>query len=184
MLVRAALLLRADWPNTTDGAYYWTHNTYADTDDWTSHVQLRNDLIADYRLAYTSQIGCWGVQLQDPNDSSVVYQVGFTTPALGLRTAVDDYSLLIAARWHIIGEDGSRGYHLHRYPQDVSWASEGVWTPTGDFENGVSAAAFYDTNPWRTRTGALVASVSLSPNIVSWQLRDGTRRRNSRFWLP
>ncbi len=184
MLVRVNALLSCPWPGITGGRYYWTHTAYMKTEDWASNNALFHAWTLRVALGYTEDVLLYGHRMIDPDDGSIVATQTFTTPQACDQDAVDDYTLLVAGRWRFVADDGTGGYHLHRYPVGEDWISEGQFTPFGLGRLEAVAGSMYAPGKVYARSGSEVSGWSVSPNIVGWQLRHGTKRRNSRFWLP
>jgi hypothetical protein len=184
MLVRMNALLSCPWADLPTGRYYWTHSAYFNTDDHENQAQMLLAWNGRINIMYTSQVLRYGTRIIDPTDGSVVHTQTFTTPQPADRDPFDQYSLLIAARWKFKAADGSEGYHLHRYPMNLEWVDGNQLTDEGHFRNLASAGTMYNHEDTYSSTGSLIVSWSVNRTIAEWQLRHGTKRRNSRFWLP
>lgn len=184
MLVRVNALLSCPWPDVVGGRYYWTHTAYMKTTDWASTGQLLLAWTNRVKQGYTSQVLLYGHRLIDPTTGAVIFTQTFTTPNTCEQDPADDYSLLMAGRWRFRAADGSTGYHLHRYPIDLSWVEGEELTDVGHSQLAAVAGAMYFPGKVYSSTGSLVTGWEVGRAIVDWQLRHGTKRKNSRFWLP
>lgn len=184
MFVRVNALLSCAWPDVVGGRYYWTHTAYMRTTDFSSTAQLLLNWTGRIKLGYTTQVLLYGHRLIDPVDGSTVFTQTFTSPQPCNRTAAPNYSLLMAGRWKFVGADGSTGYHLHRWPIDASWVDGDNLTDAAHSTLQGAAGSMYVPGKIYSRTNSLVVGWTVNRNVVDWQLRHGTKRRNSRFWLP
>lgn len=184
MLVRLNALLSIPEPSTSSGRYYWTHTAYFNTDDWATQAQLISNFGLRIRIGYTSDVRYHGVRAIDPSDGSVVFTTSSVMGQACDRTPFANWSILIAGRWRFTAADGSSGYHLHRYPTDLDWVDGEVFNDEGHLRLLAVAGSMYLPGEVYSRTGSLITGWSVNRNIVEWQLRHGTKRRNSRFWLP
>lgn len=184
MLVRMNALLSLAWPEVAGGRYYWTHTAYYKTTDWPNLAQQFLNWGQRVRIGYTDQVRYHGTRIIDPADGSVVAEQINVAGQPCDRTPFTRFSILIAARWRYIAADGSTGYHLHRYPTDLDWVDGDQFTPTGLSRQQAVAGSMYFPGKIYSRSGSLVTGWSVNTKIVEWQLRHGTKRRNSRFWLP
>jgi len=184
MFVRTNALLSCAWPEITGGRYYWTHTAYMKTTDFSSTAQLLLAWTARVKIGYTEDVLLHGHRLIDPTTGNVVTTQTFTTPQACNQDAAVNYNLLLAARWKFVADDGSTGYHLHRYPVGEDWIDGDNFTDAAHSQLVAVAGSMYLPGKIYSGTGSEVASWSVNRNIVDWQLRHGTKRRNSRFWLP
>jgi len=182
--VRTNALLSCAWPGITGGRYFWTHTAYMKTTDFSSTGQLLLQWTNRVKQGYTEDILLHGHRLIDPTTGGVVTTQTFTTPQACEQDAAPNFSLLMAGRWKFVAADGSRGYHLHRYPIDGSWTDGNDLTDAAHSQLLAVAGAMYLPGKIYSGTGSLITSWSVNRNVVDWQLRHGTKRRNSRFWLP
>lgn len=184
MLVRMNALLSCAWPDIVGGRYYWTHTAYMKTTDWSNNLQQMNNWRARVLIGYTTQVLYHGTRMIDPDDGTVVFQETNVDGQPGGRTPFANFSLLIAGRWRYEAADGSTGYHLHRYPTDLDWVEGDQWNATGLSRLQAVAGSMYAPGHIYSRSGSLVTGWGVAGMIAEWQLRHGTKRRNSRFWLP
>lgn len=184
MLVRVNALLSCTWPDIVGGRYYWTHTAYMKTTDWPNNAQLLLNWTNRVKLGYTSQVLIYGNRLIDPTDGSVIQTQTFTVPGPCDRAPFANYSLLIAGRWRFTADDGSGGYHLHRYPTNMDWVVGNEFTDAGHNSQLAAAGSMYVPGKIYSRSGSLITGWEVNREIAEWQLRHGTKRRNSRFWLP
>lgn len=183
MFVRVNALLSLPFPENPSGRYYWTHTAYMKTEDFSSMAQLLLNWTGRVKLGYTSDVLLYGHRVIDPSDGSVVFTQTFTSPQTCNQTPVVDWNILLAGRWIFVGTDGSRGYHLHRYPAGEDWVDGDSWSSFGLGRLSAVAGSMYSPGKIYTSTGAEVEGWSVRPGIVGWQLRHGTKRRRSDFWL-
>lgn len=183
MLVAARFVVRAEWPEGSDGYYYWEHCHWVETDDWDSHIQLYLAVLADMRLIHTSQVGMGGLSLYDPSDASLIYRQNNGFVNVGVQAAQDNPNLLLCARWRMWGADGSYTYHLHRTPIGEDDLEYGRWSAAGLTRQQTRMNTYIAQEVYRTRTGSLIERGEVADKPVMWQLRHGTRRRESTFWL-
>lgn len=183
MLLTARFILSAEWPEGFDGRYYWEHCLWVDDSDWDSHIQMFLGILSDMKLLYTSQVDMHAVRFYDPSDMSLVYSQGIGPGNHGSQSPVEVVSLLIVARWTMRGADGSHTYHLHRAPVGVEYLTDGVWNLAGYAEMQTRLNTFIAQDVYRTKTGSLITEGFVGPYPGMWQLRHGTKRRESRFWL-
>lgn len=184
MFVRTNALLSASWPNVVGGSYYWTHTAYMRTTDFSSTGQLLLAWTNRVKQGYTEDVLLHGHRLIDPTTGNVVTTQTFTTPQACEQDAAPDYILIMAARWRFKSADGSEGYHLHRYPIIPDWVVDDRFTDAALSQLGAVAGAMYFPGKIYSSTNSLITGWSVNRNVVDWQLRHGTKRRNSRFWLP
>lgn len=184
MLVRMNALLSCVWPDIVGGRYYWTHTAYMDTADWGSDLAMLLSWHQRVKIGYTTQVLLYGSRIIDPTDGSVIQTQTFTSPQPCDRAPFANYTLLVAGRWRFKADDGSTGYHLHRYPTNLDWLDNGEWNATGLSRLLSIAGSMYLPGRVYSRSGSLITSWEVAPEIAEWQLRHGTKRRNSRFWLP
>jgi len=172
------------WPGLIGPRYFWEHCHWVDTTDFPNDPQMFNAVLADMRLLYTNQVKMEGVRWYQPGTTIIYYQqlVGF--PTFGAQAAQPNYNLLIAARWRLFGSDGSYSYHLHRQPVGEGYIEAGGWSATGRTQQQTRMNTFIGQGIYRTGTGALINSGDLADSPTQWQMRHGTKRRNSRFWIP
>lgn len=154
------------------------------TTDFSSTAQLLLNWTGRIKIGYTTQVLLHGHRLIDPTTGSTVFTQTFTSAQPCNRTPAPNYSLLIAARWKFTGADGSKGYHLHRWPIDAGWVDGDYLTDAGHSALEGVAGSMYIPGKIYSSTNSLITAYSVNRNLVDWQLRHGTKRRNSRFWLP
>lgn len=183
-LLTTRMILSCAWPGLTADRYYWQHCGWIDRDDFSSDGQMGLAVINDYKLLYTSQVRFWGIRFIVPASGGIHLQQIYSTPQFGTQTAQVNPNLLIAARWRMRGSDGSYTYHLHRQPAGEGYIENGEWSATGYAQQQTRMNTYIAQGIYRTQTGSLIASGEVSPLLSRWQLRHGTKRRNSRFWLP
>lgn len=157
---------------------------YADTDDWSSLASMLSYINNRLELVYTEQVQIHGHRLIDPTDGSVVHTQTFLVGQPCDRDPVENFTIYAVGRWRFTAEDGSQGYHLHRYPADVSWIEGDKWSSSGLAEMLSGPGTVYAGGFIRSATGSPIETWELSGDVSEWQLRHGTKRRNSRFWLP
>lgn len=184
MLVRMNALLSCAWPDVAGGRYYWTHTAYMRTTDFPNQAQLLLSWTNRVKIGYTSQVLLYGHRIIDPTTGGVIFTQTFTTPQPGTRSPFANFSLLIAARWRFVADDGTTGYHLHRYPTDTSWVVDDQFTDEGHDRQVAVAGSMYSDGKVYSSVGSPVVGWEVGRAVVGWQLRHGTKRRNSRFWLP
>lgn len=177
-------ILAAPWPGGTIDHYYWEHCFWVNRSDFTSDGQMGLAVINDMKLLYTDQVRIWSTRWYVPGTTTVYFQQIYGVPQIGSQDPQDNYSLLIAARWRMRGEDGSYTYHLHRQPVGEDYLESGAWSSTGYTQQQTRMNTFIAQGIYRTKTGSLIDSGEVSILPTMWQLRHGTKRRNSRFWLP
>jgi hypothetical protein len=184
VLVRLNALLSAPNADTPTGRYYWTHTAYFKQEDWASQAQMLSAWGLRVRIGYTEDIRYHGTRIIDPTDGSVIDQTASVMGQACDRDPFEHWSLLVAGRWRFIAEDGTTGYHLHRYPTNLEWVDGDSFTDEGHLRILAVAGSMYLPGKVYSKTGSEIVEWSASRNIVDWQLRHGTKRRNSRFWLP
>lgn len=178
------MVLSAEWPGLTGPRYFWEHCFWVDTSDFSSDPQMNNAILADMRLLYTSQVKMEGARWYDPSSGFIYYQQLYGFPTFGSLSAQTNQNLLVAARWRMFGADGSYTYHLHRQPVGEGYLEGGGWSATGLTQQQSRMNTYIGQGIYRTATGSLIASGDLASAPIAWQLRHGTKRRNSRFWIP
>jgi len=139
---------------------------------------------SDMKLLYTTQVWIASIRWFLPGTSTVFYTQNTSIGNVGSLTALTNPNLLIAARWRLLGSDGSRSYHLHRQPIGDEYLLDGTFSTTGRSQSQTRINTFIAQNIYRTHSGAKVVSGQLAPVPAMWQLRHGTKRRASKFWLP
>jgi len=183
-LLTFRMVMSCAWPGVEDDTYYWQHCGWVDRDDFTSDGQMSNAVLNDFKLLYTSQVRFWGNRFIVPASGGIHFEAIFGFPQFGAQAPQDNHSLLIAARWQMRGSDDSYTYHLHRQPVGEDYLTGGEWSATGYTQQQTRMNTLIGQGIYRTQTGSLIASGHTVARPVMWQLRHGTRRRNSRFWLP
>jgi len=183
-LLTIRMILSCEWPGVDDDLYYWQHCGWVDRDDFTSDGQMGLAVINDFKLLYTSQVRFWGVRFIVPASGGIHLQQIYSTPQFGALSPQANHSLLIAARWQMRGSDDSYTYHLHRQPVGENYLEGGVWSSAGYTQQQTRMNTYIGQGIYRTQTGSLIASGDVVAAPAMWQLRHGTKRRNSRFWLP
>lgn len=183
MLLTARAALSIDWPDGNAGRYYWQHCFWVDRSDFSSDLAMGLACIGDMKLLYTHQVRIHGIRWYDPSDGAVYFEQVYLLPQFGDQPDQDNYNILICARWHMYGSDGSYTYHLHRQPVGEAYLDSGEWSSLGRTQCLTRLSTFGSQGIYRTRTGALITSWQLGASPVQWQLRHGTKRRERRAWL-
>lgn len=184
MLLALRFLVSAPWPIGGDDRYYWEHCAWVERSQFSSDTQMANRVVTGMRSFYTSQIRFHAERYYLPNTSTVYFQRTFGPTEKGIYPVAEQPTLLICARWRMRADDGSTTYHLHRAPVGEDDLTDGVWSADGLFRQRTHMFDFIDEEMYRTKTGALITSGEVATLPVAWQLRHGTKRRRSRFWLP
>lgn len=177
-------LLSMAWPGVGLGRYYWEHCFWVDSDDFDNNAQMALAILADMKLLYTTQIKIESIRWYVPHTTTVYFQQIYTFPQFGSLTSVGNPTLLVASRWRLRGNEGSYSYHLHRQPLGEAYLSNGAYTPLGLTQTQSRMNTFIAQGIYRTSTTHLISSGERSTVPSMWQLRHGTKRRASRFWLP
>lgn len=177
-------VLSLAWPGLNHADYRWEHGFWINRSDFTSDAQMGLAVINDMKLFYTSQVQILSTRFFFPHTDTVYFSQTYSFPQFGSQGAQDNYSLLIAARWRMRGSDGSYTYHLHRQPIGEDYLENGVFSGTGYTQQQTRMNTFIAQGIYRTQTGSLIDTGEVAIWPVKWQLRHGTKRRNSRFWIP
>jgi len=183
MLLTTRVLVSCVWPEGHDGRYYWEHCVYVDSDDFDNNTQMFLAILADMKLLYTSQVQFHSMRWFDPSDGSLVHQQGIASGNVGLIAPVESPNLLICGRWRMYGVDGSYSYHLHRMPVGSDMITGGEWSEDGLTAMQTRMNTFIAQDIYRTHTGSLIDVGEVAGSPVMWQLRHGTKRKASNFWL-
>lgn len=184
LLLAVRTLWSAEWPEGIDGYYYWEQCGWVNSDDWSSTADMHQNIAAAVQQYYTSQVRQHSTRFYFPGTNTVFASFVYGTPGHGELSPAENYNLLICARWRMHAEDGSYSYHLHRMPVGDESLIDGVWSDDGFTRQVATLNTFIDDGIWRSSTGSLLDKGELAPLPVPWQLRHGTKRRRSRFWLP
>jgi len=183
-LLAGRTLLSLPWPGLSHADYRWEHCFWIDNDDFDNNSQMGLAVVNDMRLFYTNQVHLLGTRWYIPGTTTVFFAQTYPTTQVGAQPAQANYSLLICARWRMRGDDGSYSYHLHRQPVGEDYLENGVWSSGGYSQQQTRMLTFLDQEIYRTHTGSLLVTGTVAVFPVRWQMRHGTKRRNSRFWLP
>lgn len=183
-LLTCRRVMSCEWPGLPDDLYYWQHCFWVDRADFSSDVSMDNATLNDFKLLYTNQVRFWGTRYIVPASSGIHYQAIYGFPQFGAQSAQVNHNLLISARWQMRGSDGSYTYHLHRQPVGENYLEGGDWSAVGLIQQQTRMNTYIAQGIYRTHTGALITSGHVVARPTMWQLRHGTKRRNSRFWLP
>lgn len=183
MLLSVRALMSSTWPQGVDGQYYWEQCEWVDRDDFTSNGQMGLAVINDLKLLYTEQVRFWSTRWYLPGSSTIFFQQTYGIVQTGALDVRENPNLLIAARWRMRGADGSYTYHLHRAPVGEDDLIEGIWSDDGILRQITHMNTYIGQGIYRTPTGSLITSGEVAQLPVGWQLRHGTKRRQSRFWL-
>lgn len=184
MLLAGRTLLSLPWPGLLHDDYRWEHCFWIDNDDFDNNGQMGLAVVNDMRLFYTHQVRLLGTRWYYPGTATVYFGQTYPITQIGAQPNQANYNLLIAARWRMRGDDGSYSYHLHRQPVGEDYIEGGEWNGGGYLQQQTRMLTFLDQEIYRTRTGALLTTGAVAHTPVQWQMRHGTKRRNSRFWLP
>jgi len=133
-------------------------------------------------LIYTKQVKFRAARYYVPNTETVYYQQTFASFQFGGRDPVENPSMLICARWHMFGADGSYTYHLHRQPVGADYLEDGEWSPVGFSNQQARLGTFGSQGFFRTKTGSILDHWFCGSSPVMWQLRHGTKRKNRHGW--
>lgn len=183
MLLTSRSVLSCAWPEGYDGRYYWEHGTWIDRADFTSDAQMGLALINDFKLLYTEDVRIHSTRFYNPSTMGIYFQQTYGVIQLGALDPQPNYNLLICARWRMWGDDGSYTYHLHRQPVGEDYLMGGVWSDEGYIQQQTRMNTYIAQGIYRTSTGSLITLGSVDQLPTKWQLRHGTKRRKSRFWL-
>jgi len=184
MLLAGRFLVSAEWPDGVDGRYYWEHCFWVDSDDFDNNFQMNLAVLADMRLLYTEQVRMDSCRWYHLGTTVIYFSNNYGLSTFGQQPEQANYNLLICARWRMRGEDGSYSYHLHRQPIGEDYLVDGVWSDEGYLQSQTRLNTFIGQGIYRTNSGALIDAGEVAQLPVMWQLRHGTKRRKSRFWLP
>lgn len=184
MLVTGRLVCSSAWPEGASGRYYWQHCVYVDTGDFANDSQMALQTLNRFKLLYTSQVQLHGLRWFLPGTETIYFTQTFTVAQFGSLSSVENPDLLVCARWHLFGDDGSYTYHLHRQPIGADYLEGGQWSATGGTQNAARVNTFVLFGKFRTKSGALVDTGWAGSEPTPWQLRHGTKRRARRGWLP
>lgn len=184
MLLTARYVLSVPWGDVPTGRYYWEHCLYMDRIDWPNDAQMGLAVRNIMGLIYSSTVQLHGCRWYLPNTTTVYFQQVYTFPQFGGQPAAVGYDILYAARWRMKTALGVRSYHLHRQPMPASYVQDGKYTALGRAQSQIRINTFIAQAKYRASNGALLTSGSLAPEIASWQLRHGTKRKARRSWLP
>jgi len=177
-------ILSLPWPGLASGRYYWQHCFWVDSDDFSNNAQMGLAVLADMKLLYEAQVQIHSTRWFLPNTTTIFFTQTYGTPQFGSLTTQPDPTLLIATRWRMRGDDGSYSYHLHRQPLGEDYLADGRYTPTGLTQTLSRMNTFIGQGIYRTSSTHLITSGQRSTVPVGWQLRHGTKRKASKFWLP
>jgi len=183
MLLQGRMICSVEWPNSPEDRYYWLHGFWVDSDDWDSNIQMFLGVLADFKLLYTSQVDFHSVRFYIPHTETVHYEQGISAGNHGSLSPQTNYTILVASRWRMYGDDGSYTYHLHRQPIGEAYLENGGWTATGLLQQQSRVNTYIAQMVYRTPSGALIASGKAANRPVMWQMRHGTKRRTQQFWL-
>lgn len=183
MLLAVRVLVSVEWPEGNDGRYYWEHCGWLDNDDFANNAQMGLFVINNMKLLYTNQVRIHSTRWYLPGTLTVFFEQTYLVPQFGSLSAQENFNILVCARWRMHGTDGSYTYHLHRQPIGEDYMIDGIWTDDGYVAQQTRMNTYIGQDRWRTQTGALIDNGDVKQLPVMWQLRHGTKRRRSRFWL-
>lgn len=172
------------WPVPVTGRYFWEHCFWIDRDQFPSNGQMGLAVSSNMRLLYSSNVLLHGQTFYVPGTMVVFFRQTFTVPAGGAQPALTNPTLLIAARWRMRGSDGTRSYHLHRQAIGNEYLDGSVYSTLGRTQSTTRMGTFVLRDIYRTHSGAKIVEGQLAPTPAMWQLRHGTKRKASNFWLP
>src|ERR1044072_6496935 len=156
MLVTGRLVCSMAWPEGVDGRYYWQHCVYADTDDFSSNAQLGLQVLNNMKLLYSSRVQFHGLRWYLPDSETVYLSSTYTFPQFGSLAVTENPNILICVRWHLLGDDGSYTYHLHRQPIGDDYLENGQWSPLAGTQNASRVNTFVGFGKYRTKTGSVI----------------------------
>lgn len=185
MLTQFDMLKGFPYPSNPSGWYYWTSVLYVDSDDFDNQSQMILAVLGRERLCSRENIHYWGYRIkQPPGRGNVVLTASFTGTGTGSLPAIADPQILCIARWTLADSFGHKTYRLVRYPIGTSEIEGDRLTPAGLLRQQTSINTFLATNIFRNKYGRVLETGAASPRVHMWQLRHGTKRSRSRFWLP
>lgn len=178
VLYQADWELRTPWPSNPDGYYYWTNVYYIEADDEAdliSHAFAITQLTLDSHSPLV-QNHRW--QFRTPPGSEIIaggYPLYDTVCRFGgVKSTRSVYSCV-----RINGYIGGRLVWYKRYR--VCLAPDEIFqiylTPSTFAYFASNIIPELEALPLRTRDGSPIERYAVSPVVVSWQLRDGTKRR-------
>jgi len=177
-------ILSVTYAGLPSGRYYWEHCYWVESSDFPSNAQMYLAVNSDMKLLYGSNVAILSQRYFLPNTSTVFFTQNASLSNVGSLTPLTNPTLLIAARWRMRGSDGSRSYHLHRQTMGDEYLLDGTYSTTGRSQCQTRINTFIAQGIYRTHSGALITEGQLAPVPAMWQLRHGTKRRASKFWLP
>lgn len=184
-------LYQFDWlksmpysPNPS-GRYYWTNVMYLESTDFPNVPQMINHALSKEKIICRANINVEGYRLKTPpGRGNVVSTVDFSILQPGGQPAIANPYLLTIARWTLIDDLGRKSYRLVRYPLGEADIIDGKLSPLAMTRQQASLGTYLITGTMRNSYGRVLTTGSVSPLAHMWQLRHGTKRGRSKFWLP
>lgn len=163
-------------PNPS-GLYYWTSVYYADLDEFLGYPQVISTFFQIEQFAMLDSTKFVQMNIKNPpGRGNIVYTVDNFFGQGGLTDDTDNYSLIMAARWHFWDDQGRYSWRLNRGPIRGIEMEGNNLSDYGHFRNEAII------NSWRARCtpynshGAEITRFEVAPKIAMWQLRHGTKR--------
>lgn len=170
---------RVPYAPNPDGYYYWSSVYYIDPADDSPDYWWYSTIYEVEEVSTTQSVQRWGfVTKSEPGMGNIINVSPSGGDENGLIPDPDGYSLLQIARWELRGADGSRSYRLSRQPLRPVDIAGTLLSATGLATQGGALNSFLAKGVFRTRSGALIVSGHVAPEVRGWQLRNGTKRRN------
>lgn len=167
-------------PLTTNpsGFYYWTSVYYLESTDFPNDAQARQAPTNLEKLLTTVDVDIiWQRVHNPPGRGNIVFDhsVGFTTGQLPNPSG--EYSLIMAARWRLWSDSGRWTRRLNRMPlRGGDW--DGTKLSTVGLARQTASLNTFLAQGWcRNSYGELLTSGQVVPDLVMWQMRHGTKRR-------
>lgn len=183
-LTQVDLLKSMPYASLPSGRYYWTTTLYTESTLFTSDANLALYAVTREKLITRANVDFEGLRVKrPPGRANIVLQQDFTFGQPGAQTAVANPFLINIARWTLRDDFGHVTYRLHRFPLgegefDGLKLTSAAYAVQQNMLNG-----FLFPARWYNHHGNVLTSGQVSPLVHMWQLRHGTKRRRSDFWL-
>jgi len=184
-LVQVDILKSLPYAPNPSGRYFYTTVVYADRDNYVSYTTMANNMYSRESLITRENVWFHGFRFHDPpGRGNIAFTVSYSSPGEGSQPPVDNFSLITIARWTLVSVTGRKTYRLSRAPLDITQIDGEYLTPAAVLHEQTMLNTFCGPDVFYNKYGELLSHGIVSPRVHMWQLRHGTKRERSRFWLP
>lgn len=183
-LTQFDILKSLPYPALPSGRYYWTTVAYVDSDDWSNQNQMILHVLQRERLITRANVRFDGYTIKrPPGRGNIILQADPTPAPNGSLAAVADPQIISIARWTLRDNQNHPTYRLVRYPLGTEDIDADMLSASGYARQVASLNTFLATGTFRSKYGRVLTAGTVSPRVHMWQLRHGTKRSRSTFWL-